>query len=160
MATRSGNLDPGVLLYLLRAGRLSTDELDELLNRRSGLLGVSGSSGDMRDLLGCEASDPNAADAISLFCYRARQAVGALAATLGGLETLVFSAGVGENAAAVRARISRGLDHLGVRLDDARNEAGAPVISTDGSACTVRVLHTDEESVVVRETLRVVRAGA
>jgi acetate kinase len=157
MATRSGDLDPGVLLHLLRSEHMSPDVLDELLNHRSGLLGVSGSSGDMRDLLGREANDPSAADAVALFCHRARQAIGGLAATIGGLETLVFSAGIGENAAPVRARISRGLEHLGVHLDDARNERGAPVVSTDGSVCTVRVLHTDEESVVVRETLRVVR---
>jgi acetate kinase len=157
MATRSGDLDPGVLLHLLRSEHMSPDELDDLLNHRSGLLGVSGSSGDMRDLLGREANDSSAADAVALLCHRARQAIGGLAATIGGLETLVFSAGIGENAAPVRARISRGLEHLGVRLDDARNERGAPVISTDGSACTVRVLHTDEESVVVRETLRLVR---
>ena len=159
MATRSGDLDPGVMLYLLRDQRMTPDELDDLVNHRSGLLGISESSGDMRDLLGREASDPRAADAVDVFCYRARQAIGALAAALGGLDTLVFSGGIGENAAPVRARILQGLEHLGAYLDGARNDAGAPVISTDASACTVRVLRTDEESIVVEQTLRTLRAA-
>jgi acetate kinase len=155
MGTRSGDLDPGVLLYLLRDERMSVDALDDLLNRRSGLLGVSGSSPDMGDLLAREADDPRAADAVALFCHQAKKAIGALAATLGGLDTIVFSGGIGERAAPVRARIARGLEHLGVHLDDARNEAGAPIVSTDASRCTVRVLRTDEESIIARETLHV-----
>jgi acetate kinase len=160
MGTRSGDLDPGVLIHLLRTGSTSVNALDDLVNRRSGLLGVSGSSSDVRDLLAREASDPGAADAIALFCHRARQAIGALAATIGGLDTLVLSGGIGQNSAPVRARILRGLEHLGVRIDDARNDGGAAVISTDASACTVRVLHTDEESIIVRETLRVLRGAS
>jgi acetate kinase len=159
MGTRSGDLDPGVLLYLLRTERLSVDQLDDLCNRRSGLAGVSGSSPDMRDLLEREAHDPRAADAVQLFCYQAKKAVGALAAALGGLDTLVFSGGIGERSAPVRARIAQGLEHLGVRVDDARNqasgEAPAAVISPEGAACTVRVLHTDEESIIAGETLAV-----
>jgi acetate kinase len=157
MGTRSGDIDPGVLIHLLRTGSTSVDALDDLLNRRSGLLGVSGSSSDVRDLLAREASDPRAADALALFCYRARQAIGALATTIGGLDTLVFSGGIGQNSPPVRGRILHGLEHLGVDLDDARNESGAEVISTDTSPCTVRVLRTDEESIIVRETLRVLR---
>lgn len=155
MATRSGSLDPGVLVHLMRTERMGADEIDDLVNRRSGLLGVSDSSADMAELLAREESDPRAADAVSLFCYQVKKAVGALAAVLGGLDTLVFSGGIGENAPAVRERIVRGLEHLGARLDEGRNEAGAAVISTDGSGCVVRVVATDEESVIARETLRV-----
>jgi acetate kinase len=163
MGTRSGDLDPGVLLYLLRAEGMGVAALDDLCNRRSGLYGVSGSSPDMRDLLAREVEDPAAADAVALFCHQAKKAIGALAATLGGIDTLVFSGGIGERAAPVRARIARGLEHLGVDIDPARNEAGAPVVSTDGSRCTVRVLRTDEESIIARETLGVLEgptAGA
>ncbi|HEY3819020.1 MAG TPA: acetate/propionate family kinase [Polyangiaceae bacterium] len=156
MGTRSGDLDPGVIVHLLRAERISVDELDGLLNHQSGLFGISETSADMRDLLAHEATDGRAADAVAVFCHRTRQAIGALAATIGGLDTLVFSGGIGENAAPVRARVLRGLEHLGVGLDDARNAAGAAVISTDASACVVRVIRTDEESVIVRETLRTI----
>jgi len=155
MGTRSGDLDPGVLLHLLRNEGMTVAALGDLLNRKSGLLGVSGSSPDMRDLLAREAGDPRAADAIALFCHQARKAIGALATSLGGIDTLVFSGGIGERAAPVRARIARGLEHLGVHLDDARNDASAPVLSTDSSPCTVRVLPTDEESILARETLQV-----
>jgi acetate kinase len=160
MGTRSGDLDPGVLLYLLRTERMDVDALDDLVNRRAGLLGVSGRSSDVRDLLALEGTDTGAADALALFCYRARQAIGSLAATIGGLDTLVFSGGIGEHAAPIRARIVRGLEHLGVHLDDSRNDAGGAVVSTDASACIVRVLHTDEESIIARETLRAQAASA
>ncbi len=155
MGSRSGDLDPGVLLHLLRSEAMSVDALGDLCNRQSGLLGVSGSSPDMRDLLAREQDDPRAADAVALFCHQARKAIGALATTLGGLETLIFSGGIGERAAPVRARIARGLEHLGVHLDPARNEAGASIVSTDASPCVVRVLPTDEESIIARETLHV-----
>ena len=156
MGTRSGDLDPGVLVYLLRNEGMSAGALDDLLNRRSGLYGLSETSPDMRDLLAREQEDARAADAVALFCHQAKKAIGALAATLGGVDTLVFSGGIGERSATVRARVARGLEHLGVHLDDARNEAGAPILSTDASRCTVRVLRTDEESIIARETLRVV----
>ena len=153
MGTRSGDLDPGVILYLLRAGGLGTDALDDVLSRRSGLLGVSETSADMRDLLEHRAGDPRAADAVALFCHSVRKAIGALTATIGGLQTLVFSGGIGENAAPIRGEIARGLEHLGIEVDDARNAADAAVISADASACTVRVIRTDEESIIARETL-------
>jgi acetate kinase len=156
MGTRSGDLDPGVLTYLLRSEGIGADALDDMLNRRSGLYGLSETSPDMRDLLAHEAADTRAADAVALFCHQAKKAVGALAATLQGIDTLVFSGGIGERAAPVRARIARGLEHLGIHLDEARNEAGAPIVSTDASPCTVRVLRTDEESIIARETLQVV----
>jgi acetate kinase len=155
MGTRSGDLDPGVLLHLMRSERMGADALDDLLNRRSGLLGISETSPDMRDLLAREADDPRAADAVALFCQQAKKAIGALAATLGGVDTLVFSGGIGALAAPVRARVAAGLEHLGIQLDGARNDAGAPVVSTDASRCTVRVVRTDEESIIARETLLV-----
>jgi acetate kinase len=153
MGTRSGDLDPGVVLYLLRAGGLDADALDDVLSRRSGLLGVSETSADMRDLLEHRSGDPRAADAVALFCHSVRKAIGALTATIGGLQTLVFSGGIGENAAPIREEIARGLEHLGIELDDSRNAANAAVISADASVCTVRVIRTDEESIIARETL-------
>jgi acetate kinase len=160
MGTRSGDIDPGVLIHLLRTERLSVEALDELCNKRSGLAGLSGTSSDVRDLLALEATDARARDALDVFCYRARLAIGALAASIGGLETVVLSGGIGENNAPVRARILRGLEHLGVVVDPARNEQGESIISTGNSTCTVRVIRTDEESVIVRETLGVIRGGA
>jgi acetate kinase len=157
MGTRSGDLDPGVIVHLLRARHLDVDALDEVLNKRSGLLAVSGSTSDMRDLLEREATTPRAADAVALFCYQAKKAIGALAAAIGGLDTLVFAGGIGERSAVVRGRIAAGLEHLGVRIDGARNDAGAPVLSPDGAACTVRLIPTDEERIIARETWRVVR---
>jgi acetate kinase len=155
MGTRTGDLDPGLIVHLLRTEGLTADALDVMLWKESGLLGVSGTSADMRDLLSREASDVAAADAVALFVHCVRKAVGALATTIGGLDTLVFSAGIGEHAAPVRARICAGLAHLGIALDEARNAEHAPVVSTDASACTVRVIPTDEEAVIARETLRV-----
>jgi acetate kinase len=154
MGTRSGDLDPGVLLHWLRVGRLDAAALDDLVSRRSGLLGLSETTADVRDLLARETSDPRAADAVAVYCHHVRKAVGALAATLGGVDTLIFSGGIGENAAAVRARIADGLAHVGIRLDAARNAASAAVISADSSVCTVRVIRTDEESIIARETIR------
>jgi acetate kinase len=156
MGTRSGDIDPGVLLYMLRAGHVDVDGLDDLLSRRSGLLGLSETSADVRELLAHEPTDARAADALALFCNQARKAIGALATTLGGVDTIVFSGGIGENAAPVRSRIAHGLEHLGVYLDDARNERSNAVISTDASQCTVRVIRTDEESIIARETIRLI----
>jgi acetate kinase len=154
MGTRSGDLDPGVVLYLLRKGRFDADAANDLLSRRSGLLGLSETSGDMRDLLASRATDARAADAIALFCHQVRKAIGALAATLGGIDTLVFAGGIGENAPPVRAEVVRGLEHLGMRLDEGRNDAGDAVISANTSPCTVRVIRTDEESIIAREAMR------
>jgi acetate kinase len=159
MGTRTGDLDPGVLLYLMRNEDASAAALDDLVNKRSGLLGVSASSADMRDLLSREASDPAAADAVALFCYGVRKAVGAMAATLDGLDTLVFAGGIGENAPAVRERVCRGLTHLRVTLDPTRNAASADVVSADASACKVRVVRTDEEAVIASETMAVLKGS-
>ena len=152
MGTRPGDLDPGVLLYLLAQREMTPAALSALVNRQAGLLGVSGISADMRDLLELESADPRAAEAIALFCYQAKKYLGALAAVLGGLDTLVFTAGIGEHAAPVRLRICAGLEFLGVELDPRRNEVHAPVISRERSPVTVRVLRTDEDLMIARHT--------
>lgn len=149
MATRTGELDPGVLVYLLRSEKLSADQLDDLVNHQSGLLGISETTPDMRDLLARESSNPRAAEAVAIFCYQARKWIGAFVAALGGLDTLVFSGGIGENAPEVRRRICEPLDCFGIRIDGPRNEANSAVISTEGSRATVRMIRTDEESVIV-----------
>ncbi len=154
MATRSGDLDPGLLVYLMRTGQLDADGIDELVNRRSGLLGISETSADVRDLLARQVGDLRAAEAVAVFCYQVKKWIGAYAAALGGLDTLVFAGGIGENSAEVRQRICAGLDFLGLRLDASRNAAAEGVISVAGSVCTVRVIPTDEEWVIVTEVLR------
>src|SRR5215212_2240219 len=156
MGTRSGDLDPGVLLYLLEETRLSPPQMGELINRGAGLLGVSGTSADMRDLLSREESDPRAAEAVALFCYQAKKFLGALAAALGGLDALVFTGGIGEHSATVRERICEGLEFLGIRLDPERNAVHAPVISSDDAAVTVRVVPTDEDLMVAWHTRRLI----
>jgi acetate kinase len=157
MGTRSGDLDPGVLVHILRSERMNVDALDELVNRRAGLAGLSGGSPDMRDLLAREETDTHAADAIAVFCHGIKKAIGAFAAVLGGVDALVFSAGIGERSAVVRARILQGLEHLGMHLDPAANDRHTSVISTKTSPCTVLVLRTDEESMIVQETRRILR---
>ena len=159
MGTRSGDLDPGILLYLLQEKNRSPAALDYLINQRSGLIGISGSTSDMHDLLRREANDPQAAEAIELFCYQAKKFVAAMAAVLGGLETLVFTAGIGSGAPEVRWRICQGLEFMGIRLDSGRNDVGAAVISCDGSPVTVRVMKTDEELMIARHTYNVLRGA-
>ena len=159
MGTRAGDLDPGVLVYLARAEGLSADQLEDLVTRHSGLLGVSETSPDVRDLLARQASDPRAAEAIDVFCYQARKWVGALAAALGGLDALVFSGGIGENASEIRARVCEGLDFLGVQLDAAANAGNAPLISTTAGTVAVRVIPTDEELMIAKMASRVLNFG-
>lgn len=154
MGTRSGDLDPGLLVHLMRTESLDAAAVDDLVNRRSGLVGVSGSSPDMRDLLAKKAEDPHAAEAVELFCFSIKKAFGAFAAVLGGLDTLVFAGGIGENAPEVRARACAGLEFLGIHIDPQRNAVGASVISPDGSPVTVRVIRTDEEQMIAREVFR------
>jgi acetate kinase len=146
MSTRSGDLDPGLLSYLSRTEGMTVEQFQTMVNQQSGLLGVSETSSDLRDLLASESHDPRAAEAIALFCYQAKKWMGSFAAALGGLDTLVFSGGIGENSAVVRARICEGLEFLGIALDVTRNLAGSSVISREGSGATVRVITTDEES--------------
>ncbi len=152
MSTRSGDLDPGVLLYLLRQEGLSAAQIEEAVNKHGGMLGVSERSSDMRELLAAEAGDERSAQAIALFCHSARKAIAVLATVLGGAETLVFTGGIGENAAVIRQRICDGLDFMGIVVDEARNAAHAPVISPDGSRVTVRVIKTDEDAMIARHT--------
>jgi acetate kinase len=154
MGTRSGDLDPSVLLHLARSRQASVDTLTRLVNQEAGLLGVSGTSSDMRDLLARERDDARAAEAVALFCYTARKFTGALVAVLGGLDMLVFTGGIGEHAAAIRARICDGLDCFGVRLDAGRNATHAPVISSEGTSVMVRVMQTDEDLMIARHMRR------
>jgi acetate kinase len=156
MGTRTGDLDPGVLLYLLQTRGMPAEQVNDLVNRQAGLLGVSGISADMRDLLEREAHDPAAAAAVDLFCYQARKFLGALAAVLGGVETLVFTGGIGEHAAPIRARICVGLAFLGLEIDAGRNQQHAPVISPDSMPVTVRVIPTDEDRMIARHTYRLI----
>ena len=153
MSTRSGDLDPGVLVFLMRAG-YTADALEKLLNRQSGLLGVSGSSSDMKTLLEKRNTNPAAAQAVEMFCRGVRKFIGAFAAVLGGLDTMVFTGGIGEHAAPVRAEICQGLEFLGIEIDPARNQQHAPVISRAQGRCTVRVVQTNEDLMIARHTRR------
>jgi acetate kinase len=145
MSTRSGDLDPGLVWYLARTETMSAKQFNEMVNFQSGLLGVSETSSDMHDLLECETQDVRAAEAISLFCYQIKKWIGAFAAALGGLDTLVFAGGIGENASTIRTRICDGLGFLGIELEEKRNAASEGVISAAASRVPVRVIHTDEE---------------
>lgn len=150
MGTRSGDLDPGLAPYLAETQRMEPAQFQRMVNHESGLLGVSGVSSDLRDLLALEETNPDAAEAVALFCYGARKWMGAFAAALGGLDTLVFAGGVGENSPLIRERICGELAFLGIDLDAASNATSASRISRDGSAVTVRVIHTDEERILAR----------
>jgi acetate kinase len=151
MGTRSGQIDPGVLLHLLMTEGMDAPAVQKLLYGNAGLKGMSGVSQDVRDL---EAStDPRAAAALSHFCWRVRREVGALAAALGGIDALVFTAGIGENAASIRARICEGLGFLGIRVDPGLNGTNAPDISAPGAATRVLVRATDEEAMIARHVL-------
>jgi acetate kinase len=150
MGTRSGDLDPGLVTYLLRSERWSADELDAVLTGKSGLLGLSEVTSDMRDLVAREDTDERCRLAVEIFCYQIRKWIGAFAAALGGLDTLVFAGGIGEHAPLIRERICGALDFLGVHLDDRANAMNATVISTAGSPVSVRVIPTNEELMIAR----------
>ena len=154
MSTRSGDLDPGVAPYLARTEKMTTQQFYKMVNHESGLLGVSETSSDMRDLLNHEKTDVRAAEAVALFCYQAKKWIGSFAAALGGLDTLVFAGGIGENAPPVRARICDGLDLLGIELDEVQNTQNSAVISAHASRVKVRVIRTDEELMIARSVLR------
>ena len=156
MGTRSGDLDPGILLYLMNEKRYDARQLEHLVNHEAGLLAVSGTSSDMKTLLEKRAGDANAAQAVELFCSHLRKHIGALTAVLGGLDTLVFSGGIGERAAPVRWEVCRGLEYLGIYLDPERNAASADTISTPRSPCTVRVIPTNEDLMIARHTRQVI----
>ena len=153
MGTRSGDIDPGLAGYLARSEGMDATKFEEMVNSQSGLVGLSETSGDMRELLLREKDDARAADAVALFCYQIKKWIGAFAAALGGVDTLVFSGGIGEKAPAVRLRICDGLDFLGIALDPARNAGNDPLISSTSAKVKVRVIPTFEELVMARAVL-------
>ena len=160
MSSRSGDLDPGVAYYLARTERMTSRQFQHMVNQQSGLVGISGTTSDMRNLLAAEATDPRAADAVETFCYQAKKWLGSFAAALAGVDTLVFAGGIGENAPTIRKRICHGLGFLGIELDARRNRAGAPVISAKSSRVTVRVIATDEALMIATSVRNLLRLGA
>ena len=152
MSTRVGDLDPGVIVYLLQEKGMTPAAVNNLINHQAGLLGLSGISGDMHDLLAQADTQADAALAVEIFCYQARKFVGALAASLTGLDTLIFTGGIGENSAIIRARICAPLRFLGIVLDQGLNEGNSPIISRIDSPVTVRVMKTNEELMIARHT--------
>jgi acetate kinase len=160
MSTRAGDLDPGLAYYLARTERMTAAQFQQMVNHESGLLGVSGTSSDLRDLCASEAGDVRAAEAVELFCYQVRKWIGSFAAALGGLDTLVFAAGIGENATRIRQRICDGLGFLGIELNQRRNAKNAPLISPDSGSVKVRVIRTDEELMIARSVTRVLNLGS
>jgi len=152
MSTRSGDLDPGVILYLLQEKNMTPAAVNHLINQGSGLIGISGISSDMQDLLAQKGTKPEAALAVDIFCYQARKFAGALVAALGGIDTFIFTGGIGENSAAIRAMICEPLGFLGLRLEQGLNEGNSPVISRKDSAVIVRVMKTNEELMIARHT--------
>lgn len=157
MSTRSGDLDPGLLLYLARTHNYDADRLNHMANFESGLLGISETTANMKKLLELEAQDERAQDAVDIFCYHVKKVIGSFAAALGGLNTLVFTGGIGQNAPLIRGRICQGLEFLGVTINTAQNQAGARLISMDGAQVGVHVIHTDEAITIARETAKLVR---
>ena len=150
MGTRPGDLDPGVAWYMMKAENLTPKQFNNLINHESGLLGISETSSDMRDLLAKESDDIRAAEAVSLFCYQAKKWIGAFAATLGGLDTLVFAGGIGENCPVIRSRICEDLGFLGIELDEKQNRKNARIISKEKKSVAVHVIHTDEEWMIAK----------
>ena len=157
MSTRSGDLDPGLLWYLAQTEQMTPEQFNHMVNHQSGLLGVSETSSDVRDLLDREADDSRAAEAIAMFCYQIRKCIGGFAAALGGLDTLIFAGGIGENSPVIRTRVCAELEFLGVELHEERNDAGEPVISADASRVAVRVMHTDEEIMIAKSVRAMVQ---
>ena len=159
MSTRSGDLDPGLVSFMARSEQMAASQFDRMINHESGLLGVSETSSDLRDLLAREAVDVRAAEAVALFCYQAKKWIGSFAAAIGGLDTLVFAGGIGENAPTVRARICDGLGFLGIELEEKRNAANAGMISAAAGRVAVRVIRTDEEWVIAKTVCRFLGIG-
>ena len=157
MSTRSGDLDPGILLYLLRSRGFSADDVDDAIKHKGGLRGISDSSSDVRDLLAARANDPKAKEAIGVFCYQAKKFIGAYAAALGGLDALVFTGGIGERSPEVRAQICEGLGFLGVEIDEGSNRENAETISATGSRVRVRTIKTNEEAMIARHTRQAIK---
>lgn len=156
MSTRSGDIDPGVMWYLHRTIGQSPEQFNTMVNTQSGLLGVSGKTADMRELLRLQGDNSHAAEAIELYCYSITKAIGALSASVGGLDSLIFSGGIGERSAEIRERICQNFDYLGIRLNPARNTANERLISEDGAPVGVHVIPTDESQMIASETYRVI----
>ena len=159
MSTRSGDLDPGLLSYLARTERMTPAQFDRMVNHESGLLGVSATSSDVRDLLARETHDGRAAEALALFCYQAKKWIGAFAAALGGVDTIVFAGGIGENSPLIRQRICAGLGFLGIKISEQRNAKNAPLISIGAGRVAVRVIRTDEELMIAKSVGRTLGSG-
>ena len=159
MSTRSGDLDPGLVWYLARTENLTAKRFNEMVNFQSGLLGISETSSNMQDLLEREAKDIRAAEAVALFCYQVKKWIGAYAAALGGVDTLVFAGGIGENAPQVRACICDGLGFLGIKLSAPRNAKSNALISPDTGRVSVRVMHTDEEFMIAKSVIQFLNLG-
>ena len=160
MGTRCGTIDPGVLFYLMNHYGLDAHAVERLLTHESGLLGVSGISSDIRTLLVREATDAHAAEVIELFVYRISREIGSLAAVLGGLDALVFTGGIGEHAAPIRARVCRAASWLGLELDESTNNAGGPCISLATSRVSAWVIPTNEELMIAQQTLNILECGS
>lgn len=153
MGTRTGDIDPGLVRFLAKTEGMDAEAFDHMVNHEAGLLGVSGTSSDLRDLLAAEDADHRAAEAVTLFCYRIRQSIGGFAAVLGGIDRLVFTGGIGENAPVIRERVCAGLGFLGVDLDQGLNRSGGAIVSTPSSRVAIHVIATDEEAVIAEATV-------
>ncbi len=158
MGTRTGDLDPGVAWFLLQSEKLNADQFNDLINHQSGLLGISGTTSDMQDLLKNQHNDNRAAEAVELFCYQTKKWIGSFSAVLEGLDTLVFSGGIGENAPEVRSRICNGLQYLGIEIDEKRNAGNNDIISTHKSHVTVRVIKTNEELMIAKSVYKILNS--
>jgi acetate kinase len=154
MGTRPGDIDPGVIWYIMNKERYDPEQLDHFINKECGLLGVSETSSDMQDLLAAESSDDRAAEAVGLFCYQVRKTIGAFSAVLGGLDALVFTGGIGEKSAVIRSRICAGLGYLGIELDQRANAGNEIVISANDARVDVYAIPTDEEWMIAKETFK------
>jgi acetate kinase len=160
MSSRSGDLDPGLFSFMAQNEQMTALQFNHMVNHESGLLGISETSSDLRDLLAQETDDVRAAEAVALFCYQAKKWIGSFAAVLGGLDTLVFTGGIGENAPPIRTRICEGLDFLGIKLSQERNKESERIISADASRVTVHVIRTDEELMITRSVCHALELGS
>ncbi len=159
MSTRTGDLDPGVILFLRQQNKMTPRAIKEMVNRQSGLLGVSGSTDDMRELLKAEEVDDSAKQAVELFCYQARKNIGALSIVLGGLDTLVFTGGIGEHSSVIRSRICTGIEFLGIRVDEKKNSTHSAIISPESGEVDIRIIKTNEELMIARHTMRILETS-
>jgi acetate kinase len=160
MSSRSGDLDPGLFSFMAQNEQMTALQFNHMVNHESGLLGISETSSDLRDLLAQETDDVRSAEAVALFCYQAKKWIGSFAAVLGGLDTLVFTGGIGENAPPIRTRICEGLDFLGIKLSQERNKESERIISADASRVTVHVIRTDEELMIARSVCHALELGS